>query len=389
MYQGKQGKRMRRSKIRMCTTVMAAAAAAVALAVPASASASVSTACPDVAHHENAAHDGRNCSTVPVNPAQLWSVTLNGAASYPVIAGGRVFVTTSVPGGSYGGSLYALDAQTGKTLWGPVALSGTYFYFPLAYGGGRVFVNDFDGTLRAFNAATGAQEWSTTTNYFSGEPVVSQSEVWVQGSGSVYGLSAKTGAIEVQTGYLDGDGAAPAVNKSGVYVSTGCQTQIKLSLSGQTLWEDSNSCSGGGGASTALWRGLMYGSEGDKILDQSTGAVEGSFSGIPAFSGKTGFFANGSTVSALNVANGNSPVWSATLPATVVAGPVVTSSAVWVGTSASTLVALSPASGAVLSTITLPGAPGGGGQYSGAPSDIGIGNNVLVVPTGSTVTAFG
>jgi hypothetical protein len=69
--------------------------------------------------------------------------------------------------------------------------------------------------------------------------------------------------------------------------------------------------------------------------------------------------------------------------------PVVTSSAVWVGTSASTLVALSPASGAVLSTITLPGIPGGGGQYSGDPSDIGIGNNVLVVPTGSTVTAFG
>jgi len=141
---------MRRSKIRMSMTVMAAAAAAVALAFPASASASVSTACPDVAHHENAAHDGRNCSTVPVNPAQLWSVTLNGAASYPVIAGGRIFVTTSAPGGSYGGSLYALDAQTGKTLWGPVALSGTYFYFPLAYGGGRVFVNDFDGTLRAF-----------------------------------------------------------------------------------------------------------------------------------------------------------------------------------------------------------------------------------------------
>jgi hypothetical protein len=179
------------------------------------------------------------------------------------------------------------------------------------------------------------------------------------------------------------------MDKSGVYVSTGCQTQIKLSLSGQTLWEDSNSCSGGGGASTALWRGLMYGSEGDKILDQSTGAVEGSFSGIPAFSGKTGFFASGSTVSALNVANGNSPVWSATLPAAVAAGPVVTSSAVWVGTGALTLVALSPASGAVLSTTTLPGAPGGGGQYSGDPSDIGIGNDVLVVPTGSTVTAFG
>ena len=82
-------------------------------------------------------------------------------------------------------------------------------------------------------------------------------------------------AVIARSGYLDGDGAAPAVNKSGVYVSTGCQTQIKLSLSGQTLWD--------------------------------------------------------------HAARG----------------------------------------------------PGGGGQYSGAPSDIGIGNNVLVVPTGSTVTAFG
>ena len=57
----------------MTVTVIAPVMAAAALALPASASASVSTTCPDVAHHENAAHDGRNCSTVPVNPAQLWS----------------------------------------------------------------------------------------------------------------------------------------------------------------------------------------------------------------------------------------------------------------------------------------------------------------------------
>ena len=43
----------------------------------------------------------------------------------------------------------------------------------------------------------------------------------------------------------------------------------------------------------------------------------------------------------------------------------------------------------MLSTITLPGPPAAGAGVSGAPSDIGIGNNVLVVPTGSTVTAFG
>ena len=72
----------------------------------------------------------------------------------------------------------------------------------------------------------------------------------------------------------------------------------------------------------------------------------------------------------------------------MVAGPVATANAVWVGVGA-TLVALNPATGAVLNTITLPSAPGGGGAYSGTPSDIGVGDNLLVAPTGSTITAFG
>jgi outer membrane protein assembly factor BamB len=364
------------------------AAASAAVRAPVDAAASVSTVCPDVAHYENAARDGQNCSTVPPGAGQMWSTTLNAPASYPVIAGGRVFVTTSSPGGAYGGDLYALNAQTGAIEWGPIALSGTYYYFPLAFDKGRVFVNNFDGTVTAFNAATGAQEWSTPTNNFSGEPVATKGTVWIDGSAGVYGLSETTGAIAAQSGYLDGNGADPGVNGSGVYLSAGC-SQFKLSLSAQVVWRDNSGCSGGGGASTALWRGRMYGSEGHQILAQSTGALEGSFSGVPAFSGTTGFFASGDAVSALNVANGNASLWTANLPATVVAGPVATPSAVWVGTSASTLVALSPATGEVLSTITLPGLPGGGAEYSGDPSDIGIGNNVLVVPTGSTVTAFG
>lgn len=380
---------------RMILTITMAAALG-ALAIPAAASAAVrapaaasaSTACPDVAHNENAAHTGYNCSAVPSSAAQLWSTTLNAPASYPVIAGGRVFVTTSSPGGGYGGDLYALNAQTGAIEWGPIALTGTYFYFPLAFDKGRVFVNNFDGTVTAFKAATGAKEWSTPTSNFSGEPVAANGTVWVDSGAGVYGLSETTGAITAQSGYLDGDGADPAVNGSGLYLSAGC-SQFKLSLSAQVAWDDNSGCSGGGGASTALWRGRMYGSEGHEILAQSTGVNEGSFTGVPAFSGTTGFFASGDAVSALDVAKGNAAVWTANLPAAVAAGPVVTSSAVWVGTSASTLVALSPATGTVLSTITLPGLPGGGGEYSGDPSDIGVGNNILVVPTGSTVTAFG
>jgi outer membrane protein assembly factor BamB len=133
----------------------------------------------------------------------------------------------------------------------------------------------------------------------------------------------------------------------------------------------------------------MYGRyDGDEILNASTGAQEGTFAGAPAFDGSTGYFALNSTVSALKVSN-NKSQWTATLPSTVVEGPVVTPSAVWVATDADSLVALNPSTGSVESTITLPGLPGGGGEYSGAPADLGAGNNILVVPTGDTVTAFG
>jgi outer membrane protein assembly factor BamB len=372
---------------RMCISLGMAAVMLGALALPASAAArapaaSAATTCPDAAHHEDAMHDGYNCSAVGPSAKQRWSNTLNGSASYPVIADGRVFVTTSTPGGAYGGSLYALSAQTGKVLWGPVPLSGTYYSFPLAYDAGRVFVNNFDGTVSAFDAATGAQDWATLTDYFSSEPVASNGMVWVHGSGSVYGLDETTGAISVHSGYLDGDSSVPAVDSSGIYLSTGCQSQYKLSLTGTTVWADNNGCSGGGGGPVALHAGLMYGGDGDQVLDQTTGQLLRTFSGVPAFSGTTGFFANGSAVTALDVSQQDTPLWTASLPASVVAGPVATGSVVWVGTSASTLVALNPNNGTILKTIALPGVPGGG-------SDIGIGNNILVAPTGSTVTAFG
>jgi hypothetical protein len=43
----------------------------------------------------------------------------------------------------------------------------------------------------------------------------------------------------------------------------------------------------------------------------------------------------------------------------------------------------------VWNTNGVSGCSGGGGAYSGTPSDIGVGDNLLVAPTGSTITAFG
>jgi outer membrane protein assembly factor BamB len=138
------------------------------------------------------AHSGRavfqDPITFPNNPA--WSVTLNGAISYPLIAGGMVYVTTSSPGtggGIYGTSLYALDEETGDIVWGPVAISGTYYWSASAYDHGKIFVINFDGLLRSFDAVTGTPGWSKQLpgQYaFTSPPTAINGIVYVGGAGS-------------------------------------------------------------------------------------------------------------------------------------------------------------------------------------------------------------
>jgi outer membrane protein assembly factor BamB len=134
----------------------------------------------------------------------------------------------------------------------------------------------------------------------------------------------------------------------------------------------------------------MYGSDGNEVLSQATGVEEGSFSGIPAFDGTTGFFATGDQVAADDVSNLQQPLWTVTLSATVTAGPVATPAAIWVGTGAWQLLALDPSTGAILAEFPLPGQPGGVGDGSGNADNMGVGNQLVVVPTtNKMLTAFG
>jgi outer membrane protein assembly factor BamB len=315
----------------------------------------------------------------------MWSVTLNGEVSFPLIVGGRVFVTTAQSPG--GGSLYALSAETGRVLWGPVAVVGNY-YFPLTFGDGRIYVNPFEGAVTAFNATTGAQVWSTSIDpEFESEPVVGGGLVWVEGQNNAYALYEKTGGIANETGLADGMDTVPAVKGQGLYFSTGCQKQYGFTVGGVFRWEHDSNCNGGGGGIAAIWDDRMYGSDGNEILATSDGTLKGTFPGPPAFSGTTGFFVTSSgSVSALDVADKDKPLWTSTLPAAVGSAPVATPAAIWVVTAASKLVALNSETGAVLSTHEVPGTAGVDDLN---PASVGIGNNLIVVPIGTTLTAFG
>jgi hypothetical protein len=283
------------------------------LAVPAGAATAGSTSCPAVAIGENAQHSGHTCSVLSTSPVKRWAKTLNGYPSEPLIAGSRVFVTTTDPAGS-GGWLYALSRITGKTLWGPVPLASVYHWFPLGYDNGRVFVNNFEGNLRAFDATTGRMLWMQQTGAFGGQPVATAGRVYVHGGYSVSALRETTGSRVWATKYLDGDGSTVGVDGTGVYVSTGCQSRFRLSLStGAALWRGNPGCSGGGGGTAALWAGRMYASDGYFVLDMATGHTLGGFAGTPAFNGSRGYFAIGTAVFAEDVST-QTPKWTVDRP---------------------------------------------------------------------------
>jgi hypothetical protein len=113
-----------------------------------------------VAYHIDVAHTGNQPTTALRPPlARRWSVDLGGAVSYPLIAGGRVFVTVGDDTNFNGGKLLALDLATGAPSWGPIDVPAMQMWLNAAYDQGRVYVLNFDGRLAAFDAQTGAPLW--------------------------------------------------------------------------------------------------------------------------------------------------------------------------------------------------------------------------------------
>src|ERR1044072_6169481 len=109
-----------------------------------------------VAYQIDLAHTGSSSEPIVPPLIRRWSRDLGGQISYPIIADGKVFVTVTnqtPTGGFVGSSLYALNATSGVTSWGPFNLGGTHPWSGLAYENGRIFALNYDGLLRAFDAA--------------------------------------------------------------------------------------------------------------------------------------------------------------------------------------------------------------------------------------------
>lgn len=359
------------------------------------------TGAPAVAYHVNPAHTGSQ-TTDPLTPGlrHRWTRDLGGNVSYPVVAGGKVFVTVANPAG-YGTKLYALDLATGSVAWGPIDLGGTYWWSASAYDAGRLFVLNYDGVLRAFDPATGAQHWIVDLPgqwSFTSPPTAWKGVVYTGGAGSggtVYAVDGATGSVLWTRAVANGDHSSPAVTDTDVYVAYSCPNAYSLDrVTGVEQWRYSTGCSGGGGKTPAVTPGGIYvrDSSGDVVLDPETGALRGVFSAgpIPAFAGTAGFYLDGPTLEARDVATGT-VLWSFTGDGQLRSAPVTANGFVYVGSASGNVYALRASTGEVVTTVNAGSAIPAPDEHNVSQplTGMAIGLGHLVVPGTRTVTVYG
>lgn len=358
-----------------------------------------------VAYQIDYAHSGSavftNSIVYPASPA--WSVTLNGAVSYPLIAGGTVFVTTAGIGTGSGTQLHALKELDGSVLWGPIDIPGTYNWSGLAYDQGKVFVINYDGLLQSFDAVTGVAGWGTQLpgQYaFSSPPTAVNGIVYAGGAGTggtLYAVDESNGNVLWTSSVTNGDHSSPAVSSDGVFVSYPCQVYKFDLITGSSLWHYAGTCSGGGGKTPAYANGLLYVRDpldgGGEIFDASVGTKVGTFTAtpIPALSTQTGFFQHAGTLQAIDLTTHN-VLWNFTGDGSLVSAPIVINqTTVFVGSSSGKVYAVDAGTGVQQTWIGTAGAPIAGPDEQNVTqplTGLGAGEGYLIVPAGSVLTAW-
>lgn len=359
-----------------------------------------------VAYQIDYAHSGRATvgsagPTLP--PVSQWSTTLGGShISYPVIAGGLIFVTTDlVPAGANTGTtVYALDETTGSIVWGPITMAAISRAASIAYDHGTLFVTG-DYGVWTFDAATGTPGWSNdgvSTIQVDAPPVAVNGILYVN---TAYGLMAfnETDGTQLWDTGVGSDIGAPAVSDDGVFVSLGCDAYKFDPVTALTLWHFSTGCSGGGGYAPVYAAGSLYtrgiydvatGSAPGRTFNASTGAQTGTFAADapPAFSDTTEFVLSQKTLTATAL-TGGATLWTFSGDGGLVSAPIVIDGVVVTASSSGTVYALDAASGSVRWQGTAGAAVAASDEEDPTIlTGLGAGDGYLVVPSGNVLNAW-
>lgn len=361
-----------------------------------------------VAYQVDARHDGDQArgTLAAASLVRKWTRSLGttssiqpeaGDVSYPVIAGGRVFVTVENSQTS-GSMLYALSAATGAVDWS-AGLGGSYGFSGLSYDGRRLFSLNYDGFLTAYVAATGHELWATRLpgqSSFTSPPTAYDGVVYATGAGSggtAYAVSEADGKVRWGKQVLNGDASSPAVDDTGAYFSFACQQDYRFRLGGLLVWQYQTSCEGGGGSTVTLHGSDVYArgaSDTPIILSTSTGALTGTFASAttPAFDSTSMYtLQNGRLVASDPSGSPNHWIFG---NGTLVMAPVVNAGVVYAGSSNGTVYGVSAKTGAKVWSGTAGSAILPPNEWGvGVRAGMAVGGGLLVVAAGTRLTAFG
>lgn len=361
-----------------------------------------------VTFQNNVQHEGNNPAS-PLSPplALKWKLDLSSqgvaSISYPLIAQGRIIVTTA---GSYGSSnptksVTAFDEATGQQLWS-VNIAGTYSFLNAAYDSNKVFVVNFDGLMWALDAATGAQLWSVQLpgQYdFTSPPTAIDGLVFTGGAesgGTLYAVDENNGNVVWTASVENGDNSSPAVIPGRVFVSYACpQSYAFATADGHPVWRYSGSCEGGGGATPVVHLGRVYvrdayfGSTNGLILDAETGANLGGFNSDqpPAFSDNVGVYFQSSTLRGVDISTGQ-VLWSFAANGDLSSAPLIVNHTIYIGSSSGILYGLDLQGHQIWNTQVGSAIPPPNEGGAALVTGLGAGDGLLVVPTGSTLSAY-
>lgn len=349
------------------------------------------------------AHDGvlitSNGATVPPQTAPTWTHAFSAPVSYPLIANGMVFVATANPNENYGNQLYALDAKTGATVWGPIAISGVYFGSGLTYENGRVFLLMFDGGLHAFDASNGAALWTAQLPgyWYEATPNAYGGLVFVSGNAGLSAVDETTGNIVWNaTGGGTTDWGSPAISSEGVFMQEGyaCGASAYDPVSGTPLWVNTTSqCNTPWGYAAIVKNGTFFGRVGGSLdlFDSRTGTFKGQIGSAlaPAITDSAVIALNAGTLSSTRLSD-LVQTWTFTGTDTLVTAPVVVNSTVFIGAASGKVYGLDANTGAQVWVGVAPTGINNDSENGGPmpPSGPAAGENLLIFVAGNSLVAW-
>jgi outer membrane protein assembly factor BamB len=183
----------------------------------------------------------------------LWSYPTGGAiTSSPAVANNEVFVYST------GGVFYALRATTGKLIW-QRSLGADSNSSPVTSGNNVYVGTHYDGSLDAFNMTTGGMLWNFPTGQPLDSPAVANGLVYVGSQdGHMYAIHASTGvkAWAAATGSIVD--SSPALAGGQLYVGTNSGAIYEINSSNGTIAKSTNLDHYPIRTSPAIAGGLVY-----------------------------------------------------------------------------------------------------------------------------------